>query len=133
MMVYLIKLNYLSSYYGRACDPHTYRSSVLCFPCRESANMCRKRMISYKNANGIYPHFDNLDVVDIDESKGYGDLQVCRAKFDMVQYHFTAHNISLLMCASDDALIYTEYPIEILDHSFYANILDTQIDNIDIK
>jgi hypothetical protein len=123
-----------ASYFGIACDPITYRSSIACFKTRKIATICAKKMISYKRKYEVYPTIRELQYEKIyqkhnEDLLGYGELQIIQTNLNNMEYFFTVQNISLLMCDSDDALQYIDYPFVLMDYRVYGNIMDIRLDS----
>jgi hypothetical protein len=142
MQVFLIKSVNGSSFFGNACDPKTYRSSIACYKTKEIALSCAKKMILFKNTFERYPTLEELTLytsyTNDAELNGYGELEIIKTDFSKMEYFFTVQNISLLMFTSYEPLEYYECPYVMLDHSILGNVLDHRFnsnnldDNIDL-
>jgi hypothetical protein len=117
------------SYFGRPRDVYNKidRSSIACYVSRRGAENTILRLRTYKEKFGVYPSFDMLHNIDIDErdqEKLYRDrILLDHLHIEAMEYACALSGISLLVCGDDDGLLYSEHPFIEMGCDTYRDVL----------
>lgn len=119
------------SYFGRPRDHKVERTSIACYTSRKGAEKTVMRLRSFKKEHGVYPSFELLHHIDIDDSDTstvYRDrIQINYLHFDAMEYTCTLSGISLLMCHDKEGLLYDEHTFIEMGCDTYRDVLQNII------